>query len=594
MSFDETLTQLLGRLTLPPQNLNILSFCHSTKAAPVKIWAESLPATRISFSSVQLYTALPEIARLNTDPNTRLDMLESVRPYVQQCIQGLGRNFLNQPIILPEGAVKTAIVAQALQKHITNGYIVAARDIALQNPKGAALQQLDLALHRAINGLAYMLMRGYQLYTPVPNGVWLELHTLFAIAQRMGRSEQLVTDSRLEYVPATTLRQAYLRPLLLACARPNQLRQQEVQQTFEALELWTPFVYLKSGTDESRLFAIDTQDDLQPIYKDRLHPKDHLAVLELDLEELVTGLKRQLELKDDENAIIRIPSSIPTQLIEHLCACWTVMRQRAFERRLTQGELEVTVGLTNLHYYCAGDVEFHDYLANLAQKVEFASKPTEEQADPWASSVGGGQGAFGALPTVDFSEDWDEEPEEQIQIAPTHRIKIIDTSPGGYCLNWNVDSNEKLRAGDILGVREPGRIKWAIAAVRWIRQSAGLTQLGVQVIAPQAQATALSMVQRTGENTPFMRALRIQALKSVNQPSSLITDSLPFVEYCKVRARDGDGQVRLQLTKRLFATGSISQFTYRVIDAGTTKNETGNKRNAENEQEDYSSVWKDN
>ncbi|MDN3637631.1 hypothetical protein QWY82_02305 [Simiduia curdlanivorans] len=592
MSFDETLTQLLGRLTLPPQNLNILSFCHSTKAAPVKIWAESLPATRISFSSVQLYTALPEIARLSTDPLTRLDMLESVRPYVQQCIQGLGRNFLNQPIILPEGAVKTAIVAQALQKHITNGYIVVARDLALQNPKGAALQQLDLALHRAINGLAYMLMRGYQLYTPVPNGVWLELHTLFAIAELMQRSDQLVPDSRLEYVPATTIRQAYLRPLLLACARPNQLRQQEVQQTFEALELWTPFSYIKTGTQENRLFAVDSQDDIQPVYKSRLNPKNPSAVFELDLEELVTGLKRQLELKDEDNAIVRIPSVIPTQLIEHLCSCWTVMRQRSFERRLTQGELQVTVGLTNLHYHCANEVEFHDFLAHLAQKLEFQAKPTPEQSDPWANTVPGG--AFGALPTVDFSEDWDEEPEQEGQIAPAHNIKIIDTSPGGYCLNWNVDSNEKLRAGDIVGVREPGRIKWAVGAVRWIRQSGGLTQLGLQVIAPQAQATALSMVQRTGENSPFMRALRIQALKSVNQPSSLITDSLPFVEYCKVRARDGDGQVRLQLTKRLFATGSFSQFTYRIIDAGGGKSDAGKKRSAESEQEDYSSVWKDN
>lgn len=591
MSFDETLTNLLSRLTLPAQNLNILSFCHSTKAAPVKKWAESLPATRISFSSVQLYTALPEIARLNTDPLTRLEMLESVRPYVQQCIQGLGRNFLNQPIILPEGAVKTAIVAQALQKHITNGYIVAVRDLAAQKLKGAALSQLDLALHRAINGLAYMLMRGYQLYTPVPNGVWLELHTLFAIAQLMERSNQLIADSRLEFVPATTITQSYLRPLLMACARPNQLRQQEVQQTFEALELWAPFAYLKSGIQENQLFAVDPLDDLQPVYKDRLHPKDPTAVFSLDLEELVSGLKRQLELKDEDNAIVRIPSSMPTQLIEHLCACWSVMRQRAFERRLTQGELQVTVGLSNLHYHCAGEVEFNDFLAHLAEKIDFPGKPVAAESDPWANASS--TGTFGALPTVDFSEDWDAEEEEEIQIAPVHQIRIIDTSPGGYCLNWNVQAEEKLRAGDLLGVREPGRIKWVIAAVRWIRQSGGLTQLGVQVIAPQAQATALSMVQRTGDNTPFMRALRIQALKSVNQPSTLLTDSLPFVEYCKVRARDGEGQVRLQLTKRLFATGSFSQFTYRIIDAG--KNDgPSNKKGQENEQEDYSSVWKDN
>lgn len=591
MSFDETLQRLLARLPLPPQNLNILSFCHSTKAAAVKAWAESLPATRISFTSVQLYSALPELARLQTDAATRLDMLESMRPYVQQCIQGLGRNFLNQPIILPDGAVKTAIVAQALQKHLTNGYVAVAVELAQNKTKGPALAQLDLALSRAINGFALMLMRGYQLYTPTPAGHWLELHSLYQLAKLLARENQLVADDRLIHVPAMTLTQQYLRPLLLACARPNQMRQQEVQATFDALELWAPFAHMRTGTDESRLFAVDPNDDLQPVYKNRLHAKHPDQVFELDMEELVTGLKRQLELKDDDTAIIKLPSNFPTQLIEHLCSAWAVMRQRAFERRLAQGDLQVTVGLINLHYHCAGEVEFPAFLDHLAEKLEFNAKPTSEEQDPWASSEGGGGGgAFGALPVMDFTEDWDDTGEEAPEIAPVHLIRIVDTSPGGYCLQWNTDQDEKLRAGDLIGVREPGRLKWAIAAVRWIRQSGGNTQLGVQVIAPQARATAVSMVQKSGENTPFMRALKIQALKSVNQPSTLITDSLPFTEYCKVRVRDTEGQIRLQLTKRLFATGSFSQFTYRVIDAGA---QPAKGKAQEKSGEDFSSVWKD-
>lgn len=588
MSFDETLSSLLGRLKLPEQTLDILSFCQSNKAGAVKAWAESLPATRISFTSVQLYTALPELPRLKADPQTRLDMLESMRPYVQRCIQGLGRNFLNQPIILPDGAVKTAIVAQALQKHITNGYIAVVSQLAKTKPKGQALASLDLALSRAINGLCLMLMRGYQLYTPTPPGVWLELHCLYQLAQLLERQDQLVADDMLEHVPALSLKQNYMRALLLACARPNQLRQQEVQQTFDALNLWAPFAHMRPGQAENRLFAVDPNDDHQPLYKNQIHASDPASVFELDLEELVTGLRRQLEMKDDETAIIRLPDTLPSQLIEHLCASWTVLRQRAFERRLTQGELQVTVGLINLHYHCAGELEFANYLSRLAEKLAVASRPAEvaasaAPADPWGST-----GSFGALPTVDFTEDWDD-PHEAPEIAPVHAIRIVDISPGGYCLNWTAGADEKLRAGDLIGVREPGRLKWSIAAVRWIRQSSGVTQLGVQIIAPQAKPAALSMVQKTGENTPFMRALKIQPLKSVNQPASLLVDSLPFVEYSKVRARDEEGQVRLQLTKRLFATGSFSQFTYRVIDGGKSGN-----RAEEATQDDPAQAWKDN
>ncbi|MBB3167015.1 hypothetical protein [Simiduia aestuariiviva] len=583
MSFDETLATLLGRFKLPAQTLETLGFCHGTKAADVKAWAESLPATRVSFTSVQLYSALPDIARLKIDPINRLEMLEGVRPYVQQCIQGLGRNFLNQPIILPDGAVKTAIVAQALQKHLTNSYLIAVRDLAQSKPKANQMAQLDLALQRAMNGLSLMLMRGYQLYTPVPNGVWLELHTLYQLTRLFERTESLVSDSRLEFVPALKLEHTYVRALMLACARPNQMRQQEVQQTFDALELWAPMVAMKHGTDENRLFAIDPADDIPPVYKDRIHPSNPDDVFELELEELVVALRRQSELKDDDNPIVRIPNNMPSQLVEHLCGCWTVMRQRAFERRLIQGELQVTVGISNLHYHSAHEVEFADFLS---RHDGSASKPETAEEDPFAN--GSSSGAFGALPTMDFIDDWDAEDEEEIQIAPVHHIRIVDTSPGGYCLNWNVDSSEKLRAGDLIGVREPGRIKWAVAAVRWIRQSGGNTQLGVQVIAPQAQPSAVSMVHTTGEKSPYMRALKIQALKSVNQPATVITDNLPFTEYCKVRVRDGEGDARYQLTKRLFATGSFSQFTYRVLEGGSAE-----KKNASKSQEDYSSVWKD-
>ncbi|UTA47551.1 hypothetical protein L1F30_15525 [Simiduia sp. 21SJ11W-1] len=584
MSSDETLAPLLGRLKLPAQTLEKLGFCHGTKAADVKAWAESLPATRVSFTSVQLYTALPDIARLKIDPINRLEMLEGVRPYVQQCIQGLGRNFLNQPIILPEGAVKTAIVAQALQKHLTNSYLVVVRDLAKSKPKASQLAQFDLALQRAMNGLALMVMRGYQLYTPVPNGVWVELHTLYQIAKLYEREHSLVADNRLEYVPAMQLEHTYLRALLLACARPNQMRQQEVQHTFDALELWVPLVDMHAEASDSRLFAVDPHDDIPPVYKDRLHANDPAAVFELGLEELVTALRRQLEIKDEDNAIVRIPNNMPSQLVEHLCASWSVMRQRAFERRLTQGELQVTVGMINLHYHSASELEFADFLSRHDTSAPKATPEAEE--DPFANSASAG--AFGALPTMDFIEDWDEDAEDEIQIAPVHHIKIVDTSPGGYCLNWNVDSMEKLRAGDLIGVREPGRLKWAVAAVRWIRQAGGTTELGVQVIAPHAQPSAVSMLQVTGEKTPYMRALKIQQLKSVNQPATIITDNLPFVEYCKVRVRDAEGEGRYQLTKRLFATGSFSQFTYRVLDAGKQE-----KKGATQGQEDYSSVWKD-
>ena len=71
---EDVLDNLIKQLKLPPKNLAKLSFC-ATKVAKVREWVESLPATRISTSSVMLYQSLPELARLDNNPLHRLDML---------------------------------------------------------------------------------------------------------------------------------------------------------------------------------------------------------------------------------------------------------------------------------------------------------------------------------------------------------------------------------------------------------------------------------------------------------------------------------------------------------------------------------------
>src|SRR5690606_33071038 len=128
MSSTPKVTELLNRLHTPPQDLAQLSFCKSTPGA-IKAWVDALPLTQMNFVSTQLYRALLEIARLKVSPEVRLAMLEHLRSPTQQTIQGLSQSFLNQPLILPEAARKTATVAQALQKHMSNGYLAVVREL---------------------------------------------------------------------------------------------------------------------------------------------------------------------------------------------------------------------------------------------------------------------------------------------------------------------------------------------------------------------------------------------------------------------------------------------------------------------------------
>ena len=176
--FDPAL--LLAQFKLPPQDINLLTFCLSKKPGKVAEWADELKLTQTKATSAELYKAVPEIAHLKTDAKSRFEMLEAVWPAVQHVAQELSKDFLNQPLMMPDAAQKAAIVAQALQKHLLDGYTVCVKELVDQKRLKAGQQELlQHAIFRAISCAGLLMLRNYQLYTPVPPGVWLRLHGLW-------------------------------------------------------------------------------------------------------------------------------------------------------------------------------------------------------------------------------------------------------------------------------------------------------------------------------------------------------------------------------------------------------------------------------
>lgn len=604
-----TVQILLDRLHTPQQDLASLSFCQGNKETHVQSWANALPLTQINGVSIRLYKALPEIVRLKTTPETRLAMLESLRSPIQQIIEGLSKTFLNQPLILPEAARKTATVAQALQKHLSNGYLVAVRDLCSQpesTPESRALQAL--AIHRAITGLGLLLMRSYQLYAPIAGQVWVELHSLYALAHALDLLEQPVTDPLPGHQSVHSIQQAYLRVLLLACARPNQLRQNEVATTYQALEQLSTYAQLFPGNSgqTDNLFAILLDSNQPPVYKSRLARGATGNIRELNTNLIVTKLEEQMRLMGNQADTRRNAFDLSAALTGHLLHAWNILAKRSFERRPINGTLEVTVGLTNIHFHISGGLPFNVFLdqttkvaddeiqGKIFQKRGVQLKPELEKIDdPWgeAFDVSGNTLAGAQLPTqhIEFTIRQQQQQEYRGH-HPIYNVPLVDTSPGGYCLDWQGEIPVQVKAGELLGIRESGRTKWSIGVVRWVQQMRASTQLGIQMLAPGAAPVGIAIIQKTGDFSEYLRGLQLPALKAANQPATLLTNAVSFREYSKVKvfSTSGEGMARqhheqnLQLTQKTFATGAFYQFTFREIVAPPSATEP----------EDFDAVWK--
>lgn len=542
MRSETTTQQLLARFKLPAQDLPELSFCKGNRSAAVKNWAESLPATQVNQTSVQLYKALPEVARLKTSADNRLEMLEYLRPCVLQCVEGLARHFLNQPLILPEAPLKSAVIAQALQKHLSAGYSLALAQLIANGRKSKGNEEaMALACHRAITGLGMMLLRSYQLYSRVPPNLWLHLHSLYRLAEEYDLLDRPVDDPLLRRSGASTLAQAYHRILLLACSRPSQMRQTDVSATYDVLETWSHLVRLQK-TDRPRpdnLFVVNLSADVAPLYKSRFSGKSGDDLRELNLLQLLADFRKQRE-KRSNGVAISLPHTVSTALAEHLERAWGANQERSFERRSSMDKLDVCVGLGNLHHQTIGGISLEEFLGESAfEHIEL-------------SAVDEGNAA---------SEDPQAKREPDI-----HSVDVANSSPGGYCLVWRNRIPSQVKAGEVLGLREPGRHRWGLGIIRWVQQEGNASRLGVQLLAPRTIAYGAAVELPDGSFTDFRRVLMLRELKAANQPATLITAFAPFQENQRLRLNSHGETQLVQLNRRIFATGSVNQFTFRTLE----------------------------
>lgn len=596
MSAHNKLTHLLNKFIAPKQDLAQLSFCRSAKEAQVKEWLQSLPMTQAQQVSAQLYTALHEISRLSMSSEQRLALLELLRVPVHHTLNGLTRKYLNQPLILPEAALKTATISQAIQKHFLNNYLILVQQLCQKielKPEVKALQAQ--VIERALAALGLLMLRSYQLYLPIASQLWSDLHTLYQLACELNVAHQPINDQQPYQHHLKTIHNHYLRLLLLATARPNQLRQDEIETTYKLLENLAASAELTTydAAGKDNLFVVLTQSNRPPCYKSHWRPgtSDTSSALELHTQQLLAQLGELYRNAGDTNTQ---GASLSAALAKHLEQAWSHLALRSFERQDINADIEVTVGLTNIHFYLAGEQAFNVFLnhsngvatapdkGDIFQKraAQLKNNALQLQDDPWggAFDIKGTPLEGYAQPTSSIEKKLLEREQEDYQGQhPIYKVPLVDRSLGGYGLEWRSEIPLQVRTGELLGLREYGRNKWSIGVVRWAHQIKGATQLGIQILAPHAEPLGIAIVHKTGGHSEYLRALQIPELRAINQPASVLTNAISFHEYSKARlyspppeGSSYSGDKSIQLTQRLFATGAFSQFGFRELLSTTS------------------------
>ncbi|MEQ9726370.1 molecular chaperone [Pseudomonas sp. WHRI 8822A] len=588
-------------LRVPTPTKQGLTFCDATPR-DLKRWIAGLPKANIGETARQLYQALIELNQLLTPSDNRIQLLELLRPEVYFVCQHLERHFLNQAIVLDERPRKVANLCQALQNHLAIGYKLIISRLAEQ-PNRERNALLGTALQRAVHSLNGPLIRTSQLYCPVPEGLWLELHQLYLIARRHELHKVVIRDPLARHTQGMSVEQGYIVALLIGCSRCNQMRQSAIARLAEALEAWSTLVNLQGGGQPTSIFAVAPQLDGPPRYTSLFQPSELQGALGIDPTPLVDAIKDHLELLPEERARSRltVPEGFSVDMLQHAAAAWGDISERTFQRTQGTGSMTLCIGMSALNYYLANGRAFSEILK---QQVDTTAsfKPLSGEPDVWASAHDARRvnDWDNGLPfeEIEYPKPASEQDEQANtgESYPTFALSIVNHSPGGYCLSWPKEVPSQLQAGEILGIRDNPQQGWSVAVVRWIRQvRGGGTQMGIELIAPHAQSCGLQLVRKAEQNSQYLRALLLPEIAAISRPATLITPRLPFQEGSKVLININGKERRAVLSHKQVSTGSFSQFEYhdleqKTADHATSVTASGTQRPAG--EEDFDSLWK--
>ncbi|MCF5709448.1 molecular chaperone [Pseudomonas syringae] len=565
---------LLLRAPTPTQSS--LSFCEPTPR-DLKRWISRLPKANLGEMARQLYQGLTELNQLMTPSDNRLQMLELLRPEVYFVCKHLERHFLNQAIVLDERPRKVANLCQALQNHLATGYKQVIQHIAPRYSKDQSTL-LATALQRALHGLNGPLIRANQLYCPVQDGLWLELHQLYQIARQFQLHRTLVDEPLAHHVKTLSPEQTYIIGLMMGCSRCNQMRQLNIGKLADALEAWSSLVTLELPADEHSLLALDPTADKPPLYRTLFTDEQLPKMLGIQPLALANAINHYLALPDNQRGPTQllIPTGVNTDLLQHLAAAWGDVAERTFQRTVGQGTLKLCIGMSALHYYVAGQRSFSELLQlNAASHIaDFALKVVNENDDdPWSSAFDTQRGNTSSvlLPyeEIEYQKaDGDGDSSSNAQHTfPTFDLSIVNHSPGGYCLAWPKDVPQQLQAGELVGIQDDSGQGWSIAIVRWVRQvRSGGTQMGIELIAPFAQPCGMQLI-REPQNSQYLRTLMLPEVRAMDRPATVLAPRLPFQENSKVMINFSGEERRATLSNRRISSASYNQFEYQIYDA---------------------------
>ena len=608
---------LEGLLTIPQQ---VQPERGSFYARPRQIeeWVSQLPMANIGESARQIYTTLREMNRLVIAPQDRFKSLEALRPPLFVVTEALKKHYIRQNLPLSPKNQKIAELAIQLNSEMAMGYKSVIEDTLAKSFSRLKMKGVATSIHRAMHYLSNVLMCAYQIYIHHPENTWLELNRLYLFAEENQLHDKLIKDEVADSDSmGSTIEDNYKQILLLALANPYSLRQHITEAVYKALGDWAshcrilPFNVCGEGEGCT---SVNLNSDAAPGFFCDDGGTNPVFCRNIDTAEMSRIISSSILPQGSDG------SGIPEAVLKRLVLIWSGKSRRVFSRAASNNEITITLGLSATHHYidevlrpqrmgarslCSGTIEninVQPVLASPDDSMEldrpalYTSTPVfgisnidDHTPDVWDPDY-----TYRVTnPTYSMSASEEEDKRRKEALFSPVDCKGVNESAGGYCLLGRLEydkDSRRVQVGELVGLHEndSDASQFSIGIIRRIKSWNNGLELGIQKLAPCAEAIATAAIPKDGESKKYHRSLILPELSGINQPATVITHAWQR-EGDKVITNIHGQKALIQLTRMLESTGVFTQFEFTVIENEDTSSKGDTTQLAS--EEGFDDVW---
>jgi hypothetical protein len=316
-------------LVIPKQQKDPLRL-REFEEATLTSWITELPAANMGLATRLMHDFIVDFNAIEMPNQLRLNALELLRPSVLMTEDYLRSRLMRTGFPKEENDQKILAVLVSIEKEFAIGYWMVLKDLTRRTVGWFQGKNTALALQRCIKGLSSVVVSHFIMGMPIPDWVWMDLHSLYKLSVKIDKNTIKVAND-INQSNKSSAEDCYIQILLLSLVDPTGLMQKEILLVDGFIETINSLVSLKSTPvpDHSVQCVVLNDEDKPPLYQSDAMTKKDSSVLYIDftkLQKLFEHKERLIDVTEARFSSVQMQKNtngrLTAELLDYLEQRW--------------------------------------------------------------------------------------------------------------------------------------------------------------------------------------------------------------------------------------------------------------------------------